>query len=280
MPTSSGVLHVRTAGQGEDVVLLHGLGDSSLGWRKVEASLRGAGYRVTTVDALGAGSSAKPADGDYRIGAHVERLRQVLDARGIARAHLCGNSLGGSEALIFAVLHPERVASLLLVNPAAYPEGGWLGNWFWEHADLTAAVLERLPPKAIALVALGMNYGNPLRISREDLAVYGEAAAVPGALRAFVQQERSIDVELQDLFEYVPRMRSIQAPVLVLWGTRDRILPAAHAELLAELPQARIVRLEGVGHAAQLEAPERFLAEALPFLQSVATRAVRHRRAP
>ena len=265
--TPSGELWARTTGRGDDVVLLHGLGDCHVGWRKVESAIAAAGFRVTVVDALGAGHSAKPADGDYRLQAHVERLRAVLDARGIARAHLCGNSLGGSTALMFAAHWPERVASLVLVNPAAYPEGGWLAGVLWNH-EWTAGVLERVPAKLIAAVGLAVNYGNPLRITREDLAAHGAAAGMPGAVRAVGLQERAIDRELDELAGFVPVLRTICARTLVLWGTGDRILPAKHAERLGgDLVDARVVRLEGVGHAAQMEAPERFLEWVVPFLR-------------
>lgn len=97
--TADGALFTRSGGIGPDLVLLHGLGDSSVGWHEVEDPLRRAGYRVTVVDALGAGRSDKPPEGDYRILAHVARLRHVLDELGIHRASFVANSLGGSIAL-------------------------------------------------------------------------------------------------------------------------------------------------------------------------------------
>lgn len=75
-------LFVRQTGAGPDVVMLHGLGDSSIGWQFIEPTLVQAGYRVTIWDALGAGRSEKPAKGDYSIEAHVKRLAETLDALG------------------------------------------------------------------------------------------------------------------------------------------------------------------------------------------------------
>ena len=96
VPTPSGSLFVRSRGEGPHLVLLHGLGDSSVGWRKVEGGLRGGGFRVTVWDALGAGRSEKPLNGDYRLVAHVERLGTVLDRLGLPDEAAVG---GGFERL-------------------------------------------------------------------------------------------------------------------------------------------------------------------------------------
>jgi len=102
--TPTGAVFVRSRGDGPHLVLLHGLGDSSVGWRKVEGALRDAGFRVTVWDALGAGRSEKPGDGDYGLVAHAERLAQVLDRIGAKRVTLVGHSLGGALALLLAFL--------------------------------------------------------------------------------------------------------------------------------------------------------------------------------
>ena len=92
-------IFVRQSGAGPDIVLLHGLGDSSLGWQFLEGPLVESGYRVTVWDALGAGRSAKPRDGDYSLVAHLRRLEGVLDQLAIERVHLVGHSLGGYLSL-------------------------------------------------------------------------------------------------------------------------------------------------------------------------------------
>jgi predicted alpha/beta-fold hydrolase len=109
-------IFVRQAGEGPDVVLLHGLGDSSLGWQFLEEPLLQAGYRVTVWDALGAGRSSKPSGGDYSLAAHLRRLVRVLDALAIENAAIVGHSLGGSLALGLAQAHPGRTAALCLID--------------------------------------------------------------------------------------------------------------------------------------------------------------------
>ena len=266
VPTPSGDVFVRAQGQGPVLILLHGLGDSSVGWRKVEAPLRHAGFRVVVLDALGAGRSAKPPDGDYRLEAHVDRLRTVLDALGVHRATLVGNSLGGSIALRFAQRDPARVDRLVLLDPAGYPEGGWTGTWLWDSGAGNA--LHAVPPALIARLALRMNYGDPRRIGADDLDAYVAEAERPGAIDAFIAQQRQLMPPPEDVARWVAGYRALSMPTLILWGTKDRVLSPELGDRLAhDLPDARLVLLDGAGHVPQQEVPERVLAEVLAFLR-------------
>ncbi len=265
--TPTGSVFVRSRGSGPHLVLLHGLGDSGVGWRKIESGLLEAGFRVTVWDALGAGRSEKPAEPDYRLVAHVERLRAVLDEIGAPRVTLVAHSLGGTIALLYALDHPVRVERLVLISPAAYAEGGWTGDWIWQ-VPLTAT-LEKVPAQAIADLALRMNFGDAARITAEDRAVYAAEAARPGTIGAFVLQQQQVMPDPEQVRRWIARYGELRMPALILWGTRDRVLdPALGARLAKALPQARLVPLEGIGHAAQLEAPAAVLAEVLAFLRS------------
>ena len=264
--TSSGKVYVRSRVRGEDLVLLHGLGDCHIGWRKVEEPLRREGYRVTVWDALGAGRSSKPDGGDYTLSAHVDRLAAVLDELSIEKVTFVANSLGGSMALLFARRHPDRVVRLVLISPAAYPEGGWTGTWFWESP--LARALDKIDPALLAKLGLFMNYGNRARISEEDIALYTAEAARPGAIAAFVRQQQQLMPEPAVVRRWIAGYGALDIPTLILWGTRDHILDPAQGKRLArDLPQAKLVELRGVGHAAQLEAPDQVVAEILSFLE-------------
>lgn len=266
--TPSGKIFVRSGGEGSDLVLLHGLGDSCAGWYKIEDELRRSGYRVTVWDALGAGRSEKPVPGDYRLAAHFDRLTIVLDHLGIERATIVGNSLGGTLALMLAQADPNRVEQLVLLSPAAYPEGGWLGDWLWGTKGLAEQALELLPPSLIATLALQMNFGDASRITIKDQAVYSAEAGRDGVIRAFVEQQRQLMPSEEEIARFVSGLRSIRIRTLILWGTRDRVLDPRLAERLdRDLPQARLVYLDGVGHVAQLEAPQRVIDEILRFLK-------------
>ncbi|MBI5850555.1 MAG: alpha/beta hydrolase [Planctomycetes bacterium] len=267
VPTASGSVFVCSAGRGPDIVLLHGLGDSSLTWHRVEDELRAAGLRVHLVDALGAGRSQKPRDGSYGVGAHVARLHEALVARGAERCVLVGNSLGGSEALLYAMEHGDRVAAMVLISPAAWPKGGWTGSWVWSHPASIESVMGRVPPDLVARIAMLANFGNPFRITEDLVTRYAAEVVREGTIAAFVAQQRQVIPDAAEVEAITSRYPSLRAPTLILWGSRDRILdPAMGDQLVAVLPDARLVRLPTIGHAAQLEAPEVVVDETLAFL--------------
>jgi pimeloyl-ACP methyl ester carboxylesterase len=266
--TAGGELFVRTGGSGPDVVLLHGLGDSSVGWHWIEQPLRDAGFRVTVWDALGCGRSARPDPGDYGLAAHVERLRAVLDELGIDRAHLVGNSLGGTIALLFAQAHPDRIGRLVLLNPAAYPQGGTTPAWFWHVPGLAESVLARLPPEWLARALLRYLFGDRRRVREEDVQLYAAEAREQQAMKGLILQERQLYPEPAVIERWVEGHKAVAAQALILWGTRDSILPLEQAHRLArDLPHAQLQLLDSVGHVPQLEVPEQVLAAITRFLR-------------
>jgi len=103
--------------EGEPLVLVHGIGADKDNFAGVAMLLRGHG-RIIALDLPGFGDSSKPIDADYSITAQAERLGQFLDALKLPRAHLGGSSMGGAIVLEVARLHPDRVQSLWLLDPA------------------------------------------------------------------------------------------------------------------------------------------------------------------
>ncbi len=110
--------YVEIAGQGPDLVLLHGLGASSFSWRHNRGPLS-RHFRVITPDLPGHGRSPAPVDGDYRTEALVRGVVDFLDWQGLDTVALGGNSLGGGLSLVLASEHPARVSALALLAPAA-----------------------------------------------------------------------------------------------------------------------------------------------------------------
>lgn len=254
--TVDGDLYVRAEGSGRELVLLHGLGDSSVTWRKVGPSLIAAGFRIITIDALGAGLSDKPGF-PYDINSHARRVRVVLDALGVREAVFVGNSLGGSVALRYYQLYPESVSEFIFISPAAYPEGGWTGSFFWELPKIPTLLIDAIPARTLARLALRMNFGDARRITDEDVDVYTNEVGRPGAIESFVAQQRQLMPSPEQLASWTSSYSQIRVPVLVLWGTADAILnPKLGERFCKEVPSAEMIQLQGVGHAAQLEVPE------------------------
>jgi pimeloyl-ACP methyl ester carboxylesterase len=258
-------IFVRQSGTGPDIVLLHGLGDSSLGWQYLESPLVEAGYRVTVWDALGAGRSAKPSDGDYSIAAHLRRLERALDLLGIEKATVVGHSLGGSLALVFVHAHPDQTTALCLIDPAAYREGALDGRWFWDVPLIAEIVLGALSTEMLVDYGLEQNFADHARIPQELRKFYIREALRNGMISALIHQERQLipaDPEAWELGH-----RTIHAPTLILWGEKDALVPVAQGRRLArEIAGAKLVVLPGLAHSPQLENPDVVLAYLLPFL--------------
>lgn len=260
-------LFMRQTGTGPDVVLLHGLGDSGIGWQFIEPNLIQAGYRVTVWDALGAGRSDKPRSGDYSIQAHVRRLNEMLDVLGVHQAAFIGHSLGGSVALRLAQQKPERVRALCLIDPAAYRAGAMGGRWFWTTPLLADAVLGFMPASTLADFGLKQNFYNYAAISKEVESMYLREARREGAVAALIAQERQLLPSNPE--EWERGHRSIRKPTLIVWGREDKLVPLAQGTRLAEdIQGSTLVVLAGVGHSPHLEAPQMVLNLVLPFLKT------------
>src|SRR5215216_4493606 len=109
-------IHYLTAGTGPPLVLLHGAGDNALDWRWVMPALA-ANHRVYAPDLPGSPDSARPA-ADYSPAFFERFVAGFLDASGIERVAVAGNSLGGLIALRLALSEPARVTALILIDSA------------------------------------------------------------------------------------------------------------------------------------------------------------------
>jgi pimeloyl-ACP methyl ester carboxylesterase len=263
-------LHYVEAGGGAPVFLLHGMGDSAIGWRRQLEPLAAAGFRAIAWDMMGAGLSAKPVLRDYSIPAIAALFDEFRRALGVRRAHLLGASFGGGVALLQARHRPETIESLVLVDPACYADGvGKYVRLF--RAGWFSRVVYPLVPAGL-LVRLGMKQ------CLDDLSVLGPGVMAEivrearrrGAKGAFARFEQCVMPE--DPSEFEAGHREIRAPTLVLWGRRDRVLPMRHGERLArEILGARLVVIDS-GHIPHVERPEEANRHILPFLREVGSR--------
>jgi pimeloyl-ACP methyl ester carboxylesterase len=260
------------AGSGPALLLLHGIGNNCQTWAGVIDRLAET-HTVIAPDLLGHGNSDKPR-GDYSIAAYANGMRDLLTVLDIEQATVVGHSLGGGIALQFAYQFPERCQRLALVG------SGGLGPEL--SAGLRAATL---PGAELVVTALAGASG-PLRFGFEmiekagrtagwkrvgDLAQAGEALWAlkdAEARRAFLRTLRGVVDARGQAVTALDRLYLADAiPMLVVWGSRDPIVPAQHAETVRELvPSARVEVFRGAGHWAHLDEPERFCDVLLDFI--------------
>lgn len=244
----------------ETIVYVHGFLSSSTTWKKVLGPAS-AGRRAIAVDLPGAGFSDRPWPYDYTAGAQALHLWRYLDARGIGRVVLVGNSLGGAVVLLAAAAKPDRLAALVLIDSA------WPGlDIPWQFRVMRAPVageveMELLCRPVMRLALRHRVYAVADRVTDQTVADWWDPVPVPGTRRAALAAIRSSPAGYGDV------TRHIVAPTLVLWGKNDRMLPlAAGVALAQEIPAARFVALPDAGHVPQEEAPEAFARTVSAFL--------------
>lgn len=210
-------IRYHTSGRGPHMVLIHGLGANLFCWRWILPILR-AKYTVTMLDLPGFGGSSKIPERHYGLDEQTERLRDFLDARGIRQTYIVGNSMGGNIALWFAAQYPDRTLGCAVIAPAT---SAWLvpvraKNFLW---------LSR--PLAFTLSRTAMRWAHRRTVTqkhRVDDARVEETFLTYGrnheAVRSFLAATEAIrDARLGE------RLPSLKGKVLILWGSRDRLVP-------------------------------------------------------
>jgi len=265
-------VHVRDEGPRDDpepVVLLHGTSASLHtweGWAQALSERR----RVVRFDLPGFGLTGPNPAGDYRDVAYVDFVGRVLDALGLERVVLGGNSLGGGIAWEFAARAPARVAALVLVDAAGYAfdaESTPLGFRIARHPAV-APLVSRVLPRFVVERSVRDVYGDPSRVTPELVDRYYELALREGnreaLARRFAQSRRG---------EHAAAIASLRAPTLILWGGRDRLIPPANSERFArDIAGSRRVVFDALGHVPHEEDPRATVRALQDFLDTIPRR--------
>jgi len=257
------------AGKGQVLLLIHGMGGTFQNWGEVIEPLART-HTVIAPDLPGHGASG-PGGGDYSVGALAAGLRDLLFALGHERVTLVGHSLGGGIAMQFAYQFPEMVERLVLVSSGGLgPEvSPILRAAALPGADLfvaaTAAIGRRVGPTvARGLQAIGLR---PNADVAEVVRGYGSLTD-PARRAAFLGTVRAVIGTGGQRIDAADRLYLAEGvPVLIVWGSRDPIIPAHHGEdAHRHIPGSRLEVFDDVGHMPQIEAPLRFVSTLEAFL--------------
>jgi pimeloyl-ACP methyl ester carboxylesterase len=248
----------RDEGEGEVLLLIHGMAGSSDSWRSVLPQLSKK-FRVIAPDLLGHGESAKPRS-DYSLGAFAVWLRDLLDELGVSQANVVGHSLGGGVAMQFVYQHPDYVKRLVLISSGGLgPDVGWILRLL--SAPGAELILPIIAPKPVLTV------GNKLRSWLRAGGIHSPRGAEiwsaysslsdPDTRQSFLRTLRSVvDYRGQAVSALNRLGLREELPIMAIWGERDNIIPVDHAHAAHEArTDARLELLPDVGHFAQVEAP-------------------------
>lgn len=255
--------------RGKIVILLHGGGASVEFWLYNLTALAQS-HRVFAVDMLGSGRSDKSSV-SYSLTYQAQFVKNFMDICCIRRASLIGNSIGGGVALQFALMFPEKVEKLVLVNSFG------LGKRIDLFSRLGAlplidklSWLLRPTRKSVALALKPVVYDSSVITDEWFERIY-QLAVLPGALNALIKLARTnlnvFGVRFEVFSPIINQLSNITAPTLVIWGQQDPVLPVAHAYIAAQgLANARLHIFERCGHFPQIEHSEEFNQLVLEFL--------------
>jgi pimeloyl-ACP methyl ester carboxylesterase len=260
--TPHGAISAAEAGSGPTLLAVHGLGGSKASFLPTIGALADA-YRVIAVDLPGFGDSVKPLRAPFDAPYFASVMAEVLDAAGVDRAHVVGNSMGGRIGIEMALTMPERVDKLVLLSPAM----AWLRPRRW-------APLVRLLRPELSMVPLPVE-----PIVRRLFPADGWAAAgMDEFLRAYTtpRGRHAFNAAARNIYLDEPhgddgmwsRLAGLQHESLFVWGRKDTLVPIKFMKHVERtLPAARHVELD-CGHVPQVERPRETHEAIRGFLRS------------
>jgi len=237
------------------VVLLHGLGSSSVAWQFNIAALA-AKYRVIVPDQIGFGKSDKPML-KYRVGTYVDFLDKFLAEIKVEKATLVGNSLGGWVAAWTAIKYPNRVEKIVLADAAGLKPSEVDFNLIYSLNYSTRDEVRKL-----------------VKLVFYNQAIFGSEVFIDQSM--YVRVTANDGYTINSLIESIKRnedfldgqLAKIQKPTLIIWGKQDGLLKLADGERFnREINGSQLVVFDKCGHVPQVEKAAEFNAAVLKFLE-------------
>jgi len=261
-------------GAGRPLVMVHGLGGSSMNWMAVGPEIANSHHAIA-IDLAGFGQTPL-FQRSAAVGRNAELVHEFIEKVIGEPVAIMGNSMGGHIAILEAAAHPAWVSEMILVDPAipgdhvTRPEPARLGVMAaLTVPGLAEILLDRrvrvLGPEGLVHETLGLVCADPSRVPPDVVEAHirltSERARLgPQNGRAFLQASRSIGLRMADPRFWLQVAR-VRAPTLIIHGSLDRLIPLAAArELARRRPDWTLDVLDGVGHVPMMEAPDMFIA--------------------
>jgi pimeloyl-ACP methyl ester carboxylesterase len=248
-------LAVATGGAGDPALFVHGFGSNKLIWREVCEGLRDV-FSFHAIDLPGCGESPAPKGFRYTLEWFADVLTDFIIMKDLKNLRLVGASLGGTIILLALLRNAHELASrvraLCLIGAPAYPQEFPFGMEVL-RGPLGPLALDPpffllLPPPAAGFLS----------------AVYDQSLGRRRVRKAMIKTARLID--LKRLARYVPRLKTIDLPTLLIWGREDDVVPVRLGRCLArDLPNARLIVFKQCGHSPHQECPDKVIAALKKF---------------
>lgn len=253
-------IHYHDQGEGDVVIFLHGAGGGASGYSNFKGNypvFAQAGYRTIVPDMLGFGLSSKPDIPMYDLDFFVAGIKGLVDALGLKKITLLGNSLGGAVALGYALAYPQEVSRLILMAPGGVED-------LQTYLDMPGIANMFAVYKAGKTGADAMR--DVMRMQLFDPSLLTDAVIAERAPIAATQTQAARSVmKVPNMTE---RLHELQCPVFGFWGVNDQFNPVGGAmKIVQNAPRARIQLVNRCGHWVQVEHQEMFNRNCIDFLR-------------
>jgi len=245
-------IHYLTGGDGQPLVLVHGLGGKAENFARAMPVLTRSGFRVYAIDLLGFGRSDRP-DVNYSIALQADILRQFMDALDLRQADLGGWSMGGWIVLKFALQNPERIRRLFVADSAGLEFKPTFDPHIFhpQNGEQAGQLMKLLSPEARHI---------PQFVENRIAAEMNRKGPAVG---------RAVDSMLTGTDVLNGKLGAIRQPVLIVWGKDDMLIPVSCGEEMhREIPQSVLAIFDGCGHLAPVECSGSVTPEVVRFLKA------------
>ena len=273
-------MDVRPEGAERTVLLLHGKNFSGAYWKSTIEALRDAGFRVVVPDQIGFGKSSKPSHFQYSLHQLAANTGALLDALGVERFDVVGHSMGGMVATRVALMYPDRVARLVLVNPIGLED--WKRHVPWRSVDELYEDELKSTPASVRAYFQRAYFDGHWKPEWEPL-VEMHAGWMEGPDWELIAWNNALTFDMIFTQPVLYEFPDVRAETLLVIGQRDRTAlgaawatPEARARLgdypalgkrtAKAIPQAKLVEFEGIGHIPMVEDFEAWKRALLDFL--------------
>jgi pimeloyl-ACP methyl ester carboxylesterase len=253
--TKRATLSILSAGTGDPVVCVHGLGGTKASFLPTVAALADT-YRVIALDLPGFGESDKPIAAAYDAPYFANAVAGLMDELGIDSAHIVGNSLGGRVSIELGLLHPDRMRKLVLLSPAL----AWLRErrlkWLLQLPLPRLGLIQPTPRFIAEPIVRRMIPGGDRGWVAAGVDEFLRCYLTPRGRAAFYEAARNIYLDEPDGEDgFWTRLGGLECDTMFVWGRTDTLVPIAFMKHVERaLPRARHVELD-CGHVPQLERP-------------------------
>ncbi len=266
---------------GHTVVLLHGKNFPASTWEPTIRLLTARGYRVIAPDQIGFGKSSKPARYQYSFHQLASNTRAVLDRAGVTKVSVVGHSMGGMLATRFALMFPDRLEKLVLVNPIGLED--WKTVVPYRSIDQWYEQEKKATPESVREYQRNSYYGGTWK-PEYDRLIETSIGVLHHPDYPKIAWASALTYDMIFTQPVVYEFPNLKVPTLLIIGQRDRTAlgkagvpkeiaatlgdyPALGKRTAAAIPGAQLVEIPGVGHLPQVEAFEAYsqaLAQFLP----------------